>query len=90
MLKQVKTAIRRHVSPVFSGRKLDEIKKQDIIKLIDLITDGGKSSCRKPYFSIFEEIFLIGVWREIFSRCPPLYQLKQTPERLVETGVLDV
>ena len=40
-VEQVKTAIRRHVSPVFSGRKLDEIKKQDIIKLIDQITDGG-------------------------------------------------
>ena len=71
-VEQVKTAIKRHVSPVFSGRKLDEIKKHDIISLIDHITDSGSPVAANRILAFLKRFFNWCVERDILEISPAL------------------
>ena len=88
-VEQVKTAIKRHVSPVFSGRKLDEIKKQDIIKLIDQITDGGSPVAANRILAFLKRFFNWCVERDILEVSPAL-SIKANTGEISRDRVLDV
>ena len=88
-VEQVKTAIKRHVSPVFSGRKLDEIKKQDIIKLIDQITDGGSPVAANRILAFLKRFFNWCVERDILEVSPAL-SIKVNTGEISRDRVLDV
>jgi len=88
-VEQVKTAIKRHVSPVFSGRKLDKIKKQDIIKLIDQITDGGSPVAANRILAFLKRFFNWCVERDILEVSPAL-SIKANTGEISRDRVLDV
>ena len=88
-VEQVKTAIKRHVSPVFSGRKLDEIKKQDIIKLIDQITDAGSPVAANRILAFLKRFFNWCVERDILEVSPAL-SIKANTGEISRDRVLDV
>ena len=67
---QVVTAMKRHVFPVFLGKKVNEITKSDVVCLIDQISDEGSPIAANRVLAFIKRFFNWCTERDIIKVSP--------------------
>ena len=77
---EVKRLMEREVAPSFTGRSIEDIRKRDIIALLDGIADRGAPVAANRVLAHTKRMFKWAVGRDIIESDPAAHVEKVTPE----------